>query len=88
MKKFNCILTKNGDVYIFKKHQHEELIIKYKIKGKEWKDWVRLIVSYQKQKWIPRVKIHFNENYPEWLERQYGYFMDKIMEESMRLGLI
>lgn len=69
MKKYRIILTKTGKIYFTDSYSHESLINSYKISGRDWHDWVRIVLDAE-----GNFQVKGNHEMPEWLERQYGYF--------------
>ena len=75
MKKYRIILTKEGGIYISHKYSHESLIDKYQVHGRDWHDWVRIVISAE-----GKIQVKGKHDMPEWLEREYGYYMRKVKE--------
>jgi len=75
MRKLRIILTKDGEVYATEHYSHETLISEHRIRGRDWRDYVRVVLDAEGN---IAVKGHERLELPEWLERQYGTMRDRI----------
>lgn len=75
MKKYRIILTKKGYIHWSESKSHSEIMYKYHVRGKDNKDWVRVSLYLHKGEWKAKAKFINIVELPEWLERQYGYYM-------------
>jgi len=73
MKKHRVILTKSGEVYHTDTYTHESLITLHGIKGRDWHDWVRIVLDAD-----GNFTVKGDHEMPEWLERQYGHFKETV----------
>jgi len=78
MKKYRIILTKNGEVYINHKYTHESIVDSHKVQGRDWHDWVRVVIDGEGKL---QMKGETFVTKPEWLERQYAYYMNLVKDE-------
>lgn len=79
MRKYRIILTKKGEIYITSDYSHDILIDNNKVTGRDWYDWVRIVIDTD-----GNFRVREKHDMPEWLERQYGYFKDKIKQEVLK----